>query len=74
MSWTTPTGRRVGSVISVDNVTAVDAGDYRCEVTSEGRAANDSITIRGEGFTAGAGVVQWRGYRVVDMLVYIRYI
>ena len=54
MTWTTPTGPRVGSVISVDNVTAVDAGDYRCEVTSEAGTAKDSITITGEGFTAGS--------------------
>ena len=47
VTWTTPTGRRVGSVISVDSVTADDAGDYRCEVKSEAEAANDSITIRG---------------------------
>ena len=47
VTWTTPTGQRVGSVISVDSVTADDAGDYRCEVTSEAGTANDSITIRG---------------------------
>ena len=50
VTWTTPTGPRVGSVISVDNATADDAGDYRCEVTSEAGTANDSITIKGEGF------------------------
>ena len=50
MTWTTPTGPRVGSVISVDNVTADDAGDYRCEVTSEAGTANDSTAIRGEVF------------------------
>ena len=50
MTWTTPTGPRVGSVISVDSVTADDAGDYRCEVTSEAGTANDSITIRGKRF------------------------
>ena len=48
VTWTTPTGPQVGSVFSVDNVTADDAGDYRCEVTSEAGTANDSITIRGE--------------------------
>ena len=48
VTWTTPTGLRVGSVISVDNVTADDAGEYRCEVTSEAGTTNDSITIRGE--------------------------
>ena len=50
VTWTTPTGPRVGSVISVDNVTADDAGDYRCEVTSEAGTANDSTAIRGEVF------------------------
>ena len=55
VTWTTPTGLRVGSVISVDNVTADDAGDYRCEVTSEAGTANDSITIRGEGVQIGRG-------------------
>ena len=49
VTWTTPTGPRVGAVISIDNVTADDAGEYRCEVTSEAGAINDSITIRGEG-------------------------
>ena len=39
----------MGSVISVDNVTANDAGEYRCEVMSEAGTINDSITIRGEG-------------------------
>ena len=48
MTWTTPTGPRVGSVISVDNVTADDAGEYTCEVMSEAGTTNDSITIRGE--------------------------
>ena len=48
VTWTTPTGPRVGSVISVDNVTADDAGEYGCEVTSEAGTTNDSITIRGE--------------------------
>ena len=48
-TWTTPTGPRVGPVITVDNVTANDAGEYRCEVTSEAGTTNDSITIRGEG-------------------------
>ena len=49
MTWSTPTGPRVGPVISVDNVTANDAGEYRCQVTSEAGTTNDSITIRGEG-------------------------
>ena len=48
VTWTTPTGPEVGSVISVDNVTADDAGEYTCEVTTEARTTNDSITIRGE--------------------------
>ena len=48
VTWTTPTGPRVGSVISVDNVTADDAGEYTCEVMSEAGTTNDSITIRGE--------------------------
>ena len=48
VTWTTPTGPRVGSVISVDDVTANDAGEYGCEVTSEAGTTNDSITIRGE--------------------------
>ena len=39
----------MGAVISVDNVTANDAGEYRCEVMTEAGAINDSITIRGEG-------------------------
>ena len=47
--WTTPTGPRVGSVIFVDSVTANNAGDYTCEVTSDGRTANISVTITGEG-------------------------
>ena len=47
VTWTTPTGPRVGSVMSVDSVTADDAGDYRCEVTSEAGTANNSISIRG---------------------------
>ena len=51
VTWTTPTGPRVGSVIFVDIVTADDAGDYRCEVMSEAGTANDSITVRGEGFS-----------------------
>ena len=55
MTWITPTGRRVGSAISVDSVTANDAGDYRCEVTSEAGTANDSIPIRGEGMQIGRG-------------------
>ena len=49
MTWSTPTGRRLGSVISVDSVTADDAGEYRCDVTSEAGTATDSITTRGEG-------------------------
>ena len=48
VTWTTPSGPRVGSVISVSNVTDEDAGDYRCEVTSEGGSVNDSITITGK--------------------------
>ena len=47
VTWTTPTGPRVGRVISIDSVTADDAGEYRCEVTSEAGTTNDSITIRG---------------------------
>ena len=50
VAWATPTGPRVGSVIFVDIVTTDDAGDYRCEVTSEGGTASNSITVRGEGF------------------------
>ena len=50
VTLTTPTGLRVGSVISVDSVTADDSGDYRCEVTSEAGTANGSITIRGKRF------------------------
>ena len=49
VTWTTPTGPRMGPVITVDNVTANDAGEYRCEVTSEAGTTNDSIPIRGEG-------------------------
>ena len=49
VTWTTPTGPRVGSVISVDSVTVGDAGDYTCEVTSEAGTDSDVITIRGEG-------------------------
>ena len=48
VTWATPTGPRVGSVISVDNVTADDAGEYTCKVTTEAGTTNDSITIRGE--------------------------
>ena len=48
MTWTTPTGPRVGRVISIDSVTADDAGEYRCEVMSEAGTTNDSNTIRGE--------------------------
>ena len=49
VTWTTPTGPRAGSVISVDNVTADNAGEYRCEVTqAEAGTTSDSITIRGE--------------------------
>lgn len=47
--WTTPTGLRVDSVIIVNNVTANNTGDYTCEVTSDGRTANISVTITGEG-------------------------
>ena len=55
MTWSTPTGLRAGPVISVDSVTADDAGDYRCEVTSEAGTATDSIPIRGEGMQIGRG-------------------
>ena len=55
VTWTTPTGLRVGSVISVDNVTADDAGEYRCEVTTEAGTTNDSITIRGESVVDESG-------------------
>ena len=49
VTWTTPTGMEVGSVIYVDSVTADDAGEYRCEVTqAEAGTTNESITIRGE--------------------------
>ena len=48
MTWTTPTVPRVGRVISIDNVTADDAGEYTCEVMSEAGTTNESITIRGE--------------------------
>ena len=48
VTWTTPTGPRVGSVISVDNVTADDAGEYTCEVTTEAGTTNDFVSIRGE--------------------------
>ena len=48
VTWTTPTEPRVGRVISIDSVTADDAGVYRCEVTSEAGTTNDSISIRGE--------------------------
>ena len=44
-AWTTPTGSRVGPVIFIDNVTADDAGDYICEVTSEAGTTNRSVTI-----------------------------
>ena len=49
VTWVTPSGPRVGSVIFVDSVTAVNAGDYRCEVTSEGGTANGTVTIKSEG-------------------------
>ena len=48
VTWTTPTGPRVGAVIIIANVTADDAGDYRCEVTSEAGTTYKSITISGE--------------------------
>ena len=48
VTWTTPSGPRMGRVISIDSVTADDAGEYTCEVTSEAGTINDSITIRGE--------------------------
>ena len=53
VTWTTPTGPRMGPVISVDSVTADDAGEYRCEVIPESSAANSSITISGERVTEG---------------------
>ena len=62
--WTTPTGPRVGRVISIDNVTADDAGEYRCEVTSEAGTTNDSITIRGESSLDG----HRHGFKVVATL------
>ena len=49
VAWATPTGPMVGSVISIDSVTADDAGEYRCEVTTETETTNESITIRGKG-------------------------
>ncbi len=54
VTWTTPTGPEVGSVISVDSVITDYAGEYRCEVTSEAGTTNDSITITGE-----RGVDEW---------------
>ena len=57
VTWTTPAGSRVGCVISIDSVTADDAGEYRCEVTSEAGTTNDSITIRGEEVLMGKGRV-----------------
>ena len=48
VTWTTPIEPRVGSVISIDNVTADVAGEYRCEVMSEAGTTNDSISIRGK--------------------------
>ena len=68
VTWITPTGKRVGPVISVDSVTAGDAGDYTCEVTADDRSASSSITIRGEcsygdsgreGLRGGAGGRKW---------------
>ena len=53
VTWTTPTGTREGSLISIDSVTADNAGAYTCVVTSEGRTANDSVTIGGEGIVQG---------------------
>ena len=55
VTWTTPTGLRVGSVISVDNVTADDAGEYRCEVTTEAGTTNHSITVRGKSVVDESG-------------------
>ena len=77
MTWTTPTGLRVGSVISVDNVTADNAGEYTCEVTSEAGTTNDSITIRGEssrnGHRHGSKVVAalWPacGHMYISMMI-----
>ena len=57
VTWTTPTGRRVGSAVSVDSVTADDAGDYRCEVTTEAGTTSDFITVRGE---MGYGLADYR--------------
>ena len=67
VTWTTPTGPRVGSVISVNNVTADDEGEYRCEVTTEAGTTNDSITVRGKSV-----VDEWRAsLRRVAKLHYI---
>ena len=57
VTWTTPTGQRVGSAVSVDSVTGDDAGDYRCEVMSEAGTATDSITVGGE---MGYGLADYR--------------
>ena len=53
VTWTTPSGPRVGSTISVDSVTAVTAGDYTCEVTTEAGTTSDSITISGKATEQG---------------------
>ena len=67
VTWTTPTEPRVGSFISVNNVTADNAGEYRCEVTSEAGTTNDSITIIGEEVLMGKG-------RVFGLQTYIRWL
>ena len=54
VTWTTPAGPRTGSVISVNSVTADDAGIYRCEVVSEAGTTSGFISIIGE------GIEQWR--------------
>ena len=55
VTWTTLTGLRVGSVISVDNVTADDAGEYTCEVATDAGTINDSITVRGKSVVDESG-------------------
>lgn len=65
VTWTTPAGPRTGSVISVNSVTADDAGIYRCEVVSEAGTTSGSIFIIGE------GIKQWRYTEGVEVYVYI---
>lgn len=48
VTWTTPAGPRTGPIISVDSVTADDAGVYRCEVVSEAGTTSSSIAIIGK--------------------------